>query len=166
MNILFSSEGPFENILKFKPPMAFDAGNAKDLTDALATTFSELRKMGPLELPKTHHLRLPIWQKRMMGLDFNVSEDDEEVAVNGNRNNNHHNAVNGEASLSRAGRKRKASPSRSPGLESGHGSMTTSPLISSEEDDEVVLKKVVKKRKVEEVDIVDLMDWKIHLIYK
>lgn len=83
MHILFSSEGPFENILKFKPPMVFDEGNVNDLIKALTIIFSELKKKGPLKIPSNHFLNQPIWQARMKGLDIEEEEEEENGSKNG-----------------------------------------------------------------------------------
>nr|XP_054773796.1 5-phosphohydroxy-L-lysine phospho-lyase-like [Lytechinus pictus] len=125
MHILFSSEGPFENILKFKPPMVFDEGNVDDLVKALTTVFSELEKKGPLKISASHHLNKPEWQSKMLGLD-DIKEDEENGSVNGG-----------------GGVKRKA-PMLSPETSS---SGVESPLVISDEETENAPAMSTKKMK-------------------
>ncbi|XP_030835836.1 5-phosphohydroxy-L-lysine phospho-lyase isoform X1 [Strongylocentrotus purpuratus] len=116
MHILFSSEGPFENILKFKPPMVFDEGNVNDLIKALTVIFSELKKKGPLKIPSNHFLNQPIWQARMKGLD--IEEDEENGSKNEGRGG--------------GGVKRKASV----GTPETSSSGVESPLVLSDDETE------------------------------
>ena len=40
--ILLSTDGPFGNVIKFKPPMVFTEGDAERLVTTLRETFDEL----------------------------------------------------------------------------------------------------------------------------
>ena len=42
--ILLQSDGPYNNVLKFKSPMVFTEENAKQLLSALDETFAEITK--------------------------------------------------------------------------------------------------------------------------
>ena len=42
--ILLQSDGPYNNVLKFKSPMVFSEENAKQLLSALDETFAEITR--------------------------------------------------------------------------------------------------------------------------
>ena len=44
MHILFSTDGPDENVLKFKPPMVFSMDNANELVDKLTIILAEFNQ--------------------------------------------------------------------------------------------------------------------------
>lgn len=46
MGFLLSTDGPARNVIKIKPPLPFDSGNAGQLADALETALDELRSQG------------------------------------------------------------------------------------------------------------------------
>ena len=45
--VLMSTDGPFNNVLKIKPPLCFSERDADDLADAMALALSELAAAGP-----------------------------------------------------------------------------------------------------------------------
>ncbi len=49
-NILLSLDGPYENVLKFKPPLAFNQANAELLVTSLSEVLNEVRSF---DLKKT-----------------------------------------------------------------------------------------------------------------
>ena len=46
--ILLSLDGPYSNVMKFKPPMCFNKENAKRVVETLDTTLEELEHNGIL----------------------------------------------------------------------------------------------------------------------
>ncbi|XP_071493176.1 5-phosphohydroxy-L-lysine phospho-lyase-like [Diadema antillarum] len=170
MNILFSSEGPFENILKFKPPMVFNEDDVAELINSLAIIFAELKKRGPLALPNGHHLNTPVWQARMMGLDDAAGEDAEAVAKE----------VSSSPAPSSSFKRKITSLPSSPHTSSGWGSSgdvsegsagspetgRTPVILSEEEAEDDALSHKAKKMKMtiqeeqeeEMMDPVDMMD--------
>jgi ethanolamine-phosphate phospho-lyase len=44
--ILLSLDGPYSNVMKFKPPLSFNKANAEHLIATLDQTLSELEKAG------------------------------------------------------------------------------------------------------------------------